>query len=108
MSQPQTRGQRRMEAWEAQERHTSPEAHQIKSQSPSSAEGVVKRVRGTAKSQSPVEDGPIEEQVGRYRFLLLHKTSCLQANVSACLGFNTVHLRGNEYHKPREPKYHHP
>jgi serine/threonine protein kinase len=75
MSPPRTRGQRRMESLEAQERHTSPEAHQSKSQSPSRAEGVVKRVRGTAKLQSSVEDGPIEERLGRNRFLLVRKTS---------------------------------
>jgi len=47
MSPPRTRGQRRMEAFEAQERHTSPEAHQRNRRV--LAEGAVKRVRGTAK-----------------------------------------------------------
>ena len=62
MSPPRTRSEQRMEAFKAQERHKSPEAHKSKSPSPSREQDVVKRVRGTAKLQSLIDQRGSEFQ----------------------------------------------
>jgi serine/threonine protein kinase len=62
MSPPRTRSEQRMEAFKAQERHKSPEAHKSKSPSPSREQDVVKRVRGTAKLQSSIDQRVSEFQ----------------------------------------------